>query len=256
MGKLEEAHALFAGGSVEEAVARAREALRIAEAHAEENELIKPMLFLASLLIVQRQHDEAEPLAERAREITERQLASARSRLATTLKYLGAIHTQKGALAEAQAVYERAVEISAETVGRDHPETAKHLGNLAAILLRRERDAEAEAVFAESLAIWDAQESPHPVYAAGDLRNLAELRFRQERPADAVALFERAFELQDEAFGESDPRFRNTLRAFIGALRRAGRDERAGALEARLVAADAEAAKPAEDKAPVRTKGC
>lgn len=111
--------------------------------------------------IHQGAHDEAAPLCERAH-ASERSLQAARARVATTLKYLGAIYSQRGKLDAAEKVYVRAVRLSEETVGPDDPETAKHVGNLGSLHLRRgDRDA-ARAMLDRALRIWEAQAKPDP----------------------------------------------------------------------------------------------
>ncbi len=233
--KLVRAKELTTTGAIPEAIELARDALAEAEQQlVSDEDLLSPLLFLATLQIMDGDLDAAEPHSVRANEIAEARLGQARTTVATTLKYLGAIYSQRGDLDAAQGVYERALEISEEAVGPDHPETAKHVGNLAALLLQRDQPDEAEALFRRSLAIWDAQSAPNPVYTVGDLCNLAELRLMQERPDEALALYAKGVSIQEAVFGEDDPRLHNTLLGYATALRKAGRSDQADVIEERV----------------------
>ena len=233
--QLEKATKLFQSGDPQAAIAAARKAVEMTESFGEGDERVaKSLLTLSSLLIVQRQFDEAEELSVRAHRIYEDQLATARTRVATTLKYLGAIYSQQGKLDEAERVYVRAVQISEESVGADHPETAKHVGNLGSLHLRRGQMDEAHALFLRALEIWDAQPEPNPVYTVGVMRNLAELHLQQGRMDEGVALYAKGVAIQQKAFGASDPRLKNTLKGYASALRRAGREDKAAEIEKQL----------------------
>jgi tetratricopeptide (TPR) repeat protein len=233
--KLERARDLMSTGEIPRALELARAALTQAEHELDNDEdLVPAILFLSTVLIMSADYDAAEPHAQRAHGIAEEQLEKARSRVATTLKYLGAIHSQTGNLEAAQRVYERAVEISEAAVGPDHPETAKHVGNLGALFLRRDQNEKAEELLERSLAIWDQYGSPNPVYTVSDLCNLAQLRIRQDQPEEALELYARGVAIQERAFQGDDPRLQSTLRDYAAVLREFGHEEEAAEIEQRI----------------------
>ncbi|MEM7201059.1 MAG: tetratricopeptide repeat protein [Planctomycetota bacterium] len=232
---LERAGKQFEAGEVATATALARDALAAANATLAPDDVrrTKPMLLLSSLLIMQGEHAAATEHAEQAHELALAQLVEARARVATTLKYLGAIYTQEDKLDDAQRVYQEAVTLSEVGSGPDHPETAKHVGNLGALLLRRGEREQAGEMLQRALDIWDQQGSPNPVYTVGAMCNLAELHLGQGQIEIGLQLYGDALTIQEAAFTASDPRVRNTRRRYARALRAAGREGEAAALEGR-----------------------
>ena len=233
--QLAEATSLFESGDVAGAAQLAEAALASARDDVEpgDDELVGPLLLVSSLRLLQGRFNEAEPVAAEAHALTEDALVAARTRVATTLKYLGVIYAQQARLDDAERVHRRALEVSTESVGPDDPETAKHVGNLGALLLQRGRLEEAEALLRRALDIWRGADGLHAVYGAGAMMNLGEVCMASGRTDEGLALYREGVAIQEGAFGDADPRVVNTRRRFAGALRRAGLEDEAAAVEAR-----------------------
>ena len=172
---------------------------------------------------------------EAANASAEHLLRESQSRVATTLKYLGAIQSLEGDLAAAEASFVRAIELSENAVGKEDPETAKHIGNLASLYLRRGEIESAMPLFERCLRIWETQEKPHPVYYSGAITNLAVAKLQTGESDAGLALFERAYSIQKTAFDEKDIRLQNFLRRYIEALESVGQKEQAEQLKGNLI---------------------
>lgn len=226
----------FGAGDRSRAVAEARRALALAERTFKgcDRRIVRSQLILSSMLLQTGGMAEAATLANRANRCAEKLLVAARSRVATTLKFLGTIHLLKRDFNAAESVYKRAVAISGAAVGPDHPETAKHLGNLAGVLIQKREFAQARRLLDRAMKIWAAQPKPHPVYTVQAMTNLADLLMETGDAKAALRLYADALSIQEKAFGANSPKLANLLKAYARALRRAGKDSDAAKLEKRL----------------------
>lgn len=84
-----------------------------------------------------------------------------------------------------------------------------------------------------ALAIWRVQDERDPVYEVGALTERATLRLAADEPDAAFALYAEALAIQETAYGEDSPLLDGLLGDYARALRRAGREEEAAALDAR-----------------------
>lgn len=232
-GEFERATEQFKAGDPAAAAQTARDALRLAEAHLEPDELdlVQPLLSTSSFLMQAGEMNEAEVLAIRANEIAEASLASARERVATSLKFLGVLYSVNGNLDAAADAHRRAVRLAEIVYTPDHPETAKHLGNLGAAEMQRGDLAEARVHLTRSLDIWASHDAPHPTYAPGAMMNLGVVEMTEGNHEQAIALFEKAIAIQEAALGAADPRLANSRRRYAGVLRQLGREAEAKAVE-------------------------
>lgn len=231
---LTEAGKQFAAGERAAALESGRTALKLAEQLFEPNDprRIRTQLVLASLLMQSNRLDEAGQLAQSANAAAEDALETARTQVASSLKFLGTLHLVRREFAQAEAVYARAVRLAEAAENRT--ETAKHLGNLGGALLHQGKLSAARAALERSMVIWDAQPSPHPVYTANALTNLALVALQENRPEQVVAHYDRALAIQEQAFGKDSPRLNKLLTNYAQLLRQLNYTDRAAALEARV----------------------
>ncbi|MHC5062719.1 MAG: tetratricopeptide repeat protein [Planctomycetota bacterium] len=233
---LEQSVALLNQRKTAESTVAARAALTLAEASFGETDekTVKTQLNLSTMLLLQGKLDEAEELAVKAHETSLQKLDHARSRVATSLKFLGNFYMQRGKLDEAQQVFEEAIDLSTRAEGAEHPETAKHIGNLAALHLKRKNFEQAEELFEQTLEIWAAQAKPHPVYTAGAMTNLAALYLETGKHDEVRMLYIDAYQMQLDAFGPESPRRLNLLRNYASILDQLEEKDRAEEIRAEI----------------------
>ena len=108
-------------------------------------------------------YSEAEPLLERAYQMSEQEQGAEHldtARDASTLAYL--YHAQ-GKYEQAEPLYVRALAIREQQLGPEHPDTAKSLNNLAVLYHAQGKYEQAEPLYARALAIREQQLGPqHP----------------------------------------------------------------------------------------------
>jgi tetratricopeptide (TPR) repeat protein len=148
---------------------------------------------------------EAEPLHERALEISERQLGDEHPDTAKSLNNLALLYTSQGKYAEAEPLYKRALRIYEGQLGGEHPDTATSLNNLALLYTSQGKYTEAEPLYKRALRIYEGQlGGEHPDTARG-LNNLAELYMSQGKYAEAEPLCERALRIYERQLGGEHP---------------------------------------------------
>ena len=161
---------------------------------------------LGLLYCDQARHEEAEPLLQRYRELSEKLYGRDDPETATALNNLAQLLQATQRLAEAEPLLRRALAIDEQSYGAEHADVAIDLNNLGALLRLANRLAEAEPLMRRALAI-DEQSygAKHPEVAI-DLNNLAQLLQATNRLAEAEPLMRRALAIDEQSYGAEHPR--------------------------------------------------
>jgi CHAT domain-containing protein/Tfp pilus assembly protein PilF len=157
----------------------------------------------ASELYQQGNYAEAEPLFQRALQISEQSLGSTHPAVATLLNNLAMVYLDQRNYAEAEPLFQRALQISEQSLGSTHPEVATSLNNLALLYSDQGNYAEAEPLFQRALQIREQNlGSTHPDVALA-LNNLAMIYHEQGNYTAAEPLYQRALQIYEQNHLES-----------------------------------------------------
>ncbi len=229
---------LYSAGKYQEAEAKGKEALALAEQLLGLNNVntATSLNNLAELYRAQGRYAEAEPLCKRALAIREKALGPDHPDTATSLNNLALLYQNQGRYAEAEPLYKRALAIREKALGPDHPDTAQGLNNLAGLYHSQGRYAEAEPLYKRALAIRDSTLGPDHPDTATSLNNLAELYRAQGRHAQAEPLCKRALAIREKALGPDHPDTATSLNNLAGLFQDQGRYAEAEPLYKRTLA--------------------
>jgi len=116
----------------------------------------------------------------------------------TIMNNLGVALVKSGSYSEAEPLYKRALEISEKALGKDHPDVATTLNNLAGLYDSQGRYSEAEPLYKRALQILEkAFGNQHP-YVATVLENYADLLKKTNREKEAEAMEARAKAIREK----------------------------------------------------------
>jgi tetratricopeptide (TPR) repeat protein len=176
-------------------------------------------------------YSEAEPLLERAYQMSEQEQGAEHldtARDATTLAYF---YRTQGKYEQAESLYERALAIHERQLGPLHPSTATSLNNLAELYRAQGKYEQAEPLYVRALAIKEQQLGPLHPDTANSLNNLALLYQVQGKYEQAEPLYVRALAIKEQQLGPLHPGTLIIRGNYIALLRTMGRDAEARALE-------------------------
>ena len=142
-------------------------------------------------------YSEAEPLLERAYQMSEQQQGAEHldtARDASTLAYL---YFEQGKYEQAEPLYVRALAIREQQLGPQHPDTAQSLNNLALLYRKQGKYKQAEPLFVSALEIREQQLGPLHPHTAGSLNNLSHLYYAQGKYEQAEPLLVRALAIYE-----------------------------------------------------------
>jgi tetratricopeptide (TPR) repeat protein len=174
------------------------------------------MSMLGELMRAKAQFSDAERLARRTLEITERCRGPTDPDVAACLNNLALLLKETNQLAEAEPLFRRALAIDKAHFGVDHPHVAIDLGNLAQLLQEFSLWQEAESLFRRALAIDHAHFGAGHPRVAIRLHDLAEL-FMGTSPPEAETMLRHALAIEEKSLGPDHPTVAVTLEA-IGKL--------------------------------------
>jgi tetratricopeptide (TPR) repeat protein len=180
-------------------------------------------------------YSEAEPLLERAYQMSEQEQGAEHldtARDALTLAYL---YQAQGKYEQAEPLYVRALAIYEQQLGPLHPDTAASLNNLAGLYQAQGKYEQAEPLYQRALAIWEQQLGPLHPNTAQSLNNLAALYDDQGKYEQAEPLYQRALAIREQQLGPLHPTTQIIRRNYVALLRRMGRDAEAVALEKKYI---------------------
>jgi tetratricopeptide (TPR) repeat protein len=168
---------------------------------ADSPELAESLERLGSLYYKQGRYLEAEPLLQKALNLTKQLAVADHSRVAIYLNNLASLYESQGRYSEAEPIYLQSLEIKERQLGTDHSVVATSLNNLASLYKSQGRYSEAEPLYLRSLEINERQLGVnHPIVATG-LSNLALLYKSQGRYSEAEPLYLRSLEIRERQLG-------------------------------------------------------
>ncbi len=207
------AKSLYGQGKYEEAIAMARETLRVAEITFSSNDIrvAASLNNLANLLRQQQQYEEAKPLYERALIIQVNALGRDHPDVARTLNDVGSLYDDQGNYSEAERLFKLASAIREMALPPDHPDVATSLNNLAYVYEEEGRYGEAVPLYKRSLAIQEKALGPEHLDMAIVASNLAFVYDKQGNYTEAEPLFDRALTIREKVLGPNDPAVATSL---------------------------------------------
>ncbi len=169
----------------------------------------------------------AEPLYQRALNITEKAVGPDHPATAQALNNLGLLYYYMGDYAKAEPLYQRAFNIREKALGPDHPDTATSLNNLAELYRSLSNYVKAEPLYQRALKIDEKALGADHSDTARALNNLAGLYYSIGDYAKAEPLFQRALNIREKALGPDHPATAQTLNNLAELYRSVGDDAKA-----------------------------
>jgi tetratricopeptide (TPR) repeat protein len=139
-------------------------------------------------LIERARYSEAEPLLERAYQMSEQEQGPLHPLTATSLNNLALLYYAQGKYEQAEPLYQRALAIKEQTLGLEHPDTAQSYYWLAFITQQQQQYEAAEPLYKRALSIWERLLGPYHPRTSALRRNYVSLLRTMGRDAEAVAL--------------------------------------------------------------------
>ena len=194
-------------------------AAEIAERADDQRQLAGACRHLAALEHARGRNRAAEPYAQRAVEIRERELGPEHPDTVADVALLAAILDRRKRFEEAEPLYRRVLKAFEKTYGREHAKVAAVLNNLAALYQARGEGYRPERLYKRVLAIKEKALGPDHAEVATTLNNLAVLYRGLERYREARAAYERALAIFETTLGAVHPKVAQTLVNYARLLR-------------------------------------
>jgi tetratricopeptide (TPR) repeat protein len=163
-------------------------------------------------------YDEAETAYREALTLTEQQLGTEHSNVATSLNNLASLYYAQGRYSEAEPLFQQALALWQKLLGDDHSGVATSLNNLAELYRAQGRYSEAEPLYQQALALWQKLLGDDHPDVATSFNNLAAIYQSQGRYSEAEPLFQQALALRQKLLGDDHPDVASTL-WNLGAMR-------------------------------------
>ena len=190
---------------------------------------------LSGLYRRQGKYDRAEPLLMRAHEIWLQAVGPDHPEFGTALNNRGRLYYHQGKYDQVEPLYRQALEIYERALGPMHPYVAGTLNNLANLYLDQGKYDQAEILYQRSLAIREKTLGPDHPEVAQSLYDLGRLYDTQGRYAQAESLYLRALAIREQRTGLQHPETAKIAKSYAALLRNTHRQDKAMALEARLL---------------------
>jgi serine/threonine-protein kinase len=225
------AQVLRASGRLEEALARAQEALATRRAilgrHADVAQSLN------NTAVIQRQLGGLDAAESMLREALSTYTALGRDDdrdVLSTVNNLGMVLRAHGRRDEAADMFADLAARQEARYGRTHPLTITSVNNLGAVLTELGRIGEAEAMFRDVLERYAERGEPDHLNAVTARANLADLMNRSGRSAEAEALQREVLATFRTVFGDANPSTAIAMHNLASTLSSAGRPAEAEAL--------------------------
>ncbi len=168
-------------------------------------EVVEVLRKAAAYLRARAQHQQAEPLYQRALSIGERVLGPAHPDVAFSLNGLALLYAEQGKYEQAEPLYQRALSIGEQVLGPAHFDVAQLLNGLATLYWRQGKYEQAKPLYEQALHIREeALGAEHP--ETTDLLNgLAFLYMEQGKDEQARLLCWRTLHIWKRALEANYP---------------------------------------------------
>ena len=181
-------------------------------------------------------YNEAEPLLERAYQMSTQEQGAEHLDTAREAFTLALLYHAQGKYEQAEPLYQRALAIREQQLGSKHPLTAQSLNSLARLYRAQGKDEQAEPLLVRALAIREQQlGSEHP-HTAQSLNNLALLYKAQGKYEQAEPLYQRALAIREQQLGPEHPLTATSLNNLALLYHAQGKYEQAEPLYQRALA--------------------
>ncbi len=198
-----------AGGNLEAAESRYREALQAREIASEPDEaaLIGTLSALGQLLVARGAVEEGRFMLTRALALTDASATAQEEDLPLLLNALIRIHLRQSDYAEAEPLLRRLLAIK-ESQGEDRPEVATVVASLAGVRNAMGDYAAAETLYRRALRIREETLPPNHITVAATMESLSVACAARGHFPEALALSTRALAMREVTLGAHDPSVR------------------------------------------------
>jgi tetratricopeptide (TPR) repeat protein len=181
-------------------------------------------------------YSEAEPLLERAYQMSEQLQGAEHLDTARDASTLASLYRAQGKYEQAEPLYVRALAVCEQQLGPEHPHTALSLNNLAHLYYAQGKYEQAEPLLVRALAINEQQLGPEHPDTALSLNSLALLYKVQGKYEQAEPLYVRALAIREQQVGPLHPSTASSLNNLATLYYTQGKDEQAEPLYVRALA--------------------
>lgn len=172
-------------------------------------------------------YSEAEPLLERAYQLSTQEQGAEHLDTAEAASTLAYLYDAQGKYEQAEPLYQRALAIREQQLGSQHSDTANSLNSLALLYRHQGKDEQAESLYVRALAIYEQQLEPEYLDMAQSLNNLAALYYTQGKYAEAEPLYVRALAIYKQQLEPEHPNIASSLNNLALLYNKQGKYEQA-----------------------------
>jgi CHAT domain-containing protein len=155
-------------------------------------------------LSVAGKYNEALPLAERALELSEKELGQEHADVAYLLERIGWLYSNKGNYARAGQLFQRALDIDKRALGLEHPQTAEALQGLGDMYSRTDEYGKAEELLQQALTLTEQTLGPEHPRVEALLKDISVLHFNRGDVARSEQESQRALAIADKTLAPDD----------------------------------------------------
>jgi CHAT domain-containing protein/uncharacterized DUF497 family protein len=181
-------------------------------------------------------YEEANALAVRALDLSEKALGRDHVYVAYLLYQLGLVQRSRSDLANAEASFQRALEINEKALGEEHPQTIDSISGLGLVARSRNDFARAGPIFEKTLALTEKVFGPEHPRVVTCLTSLAAFHVDMEDFAGGQRDLERALAIAERVYEPDDMVIARLLSNLGNVYRLEGDDARGEALLERALA--------------------
>ena len=178
---------------------------------------------IAYNLDAQGRYGEAEPLYQKALEISKRELGEDHPDTAMSYNNVAYNLNAQGRYDEAEPLFRKALEIRKRVLGEDHPDTATSYNNVASNLDDQGRYGEAEPLYRKALEIRKRMLGEDHPNTASSYNNVATNLNAQGRYDEAEPLLQKSLEICKKVLGEDHPNTASSYNNVASNLNAQGR---------------------------------
>ncbi|HMV98884.1 MAG TPA: CHAT domain-containing protein [Acidobacteriota bacterium] len=214
---VDETNTLIQAGKLNDAIARATQALKLAEANfAPDHQLVYTSLDrLAFAYFRKRNFNQALPLAKRALAMVEAKVPPNDPEIAMCLQPLIFIYKEQSQADQAEPLAQRAITILETAEGKEHPSLIGFLTMLGEIKLIQQKSLEARSVLERALAIAEKQAGPQSHRLSPILFELSQTYQATRNYPKAEELYLRGVNLLEKGLGPQHPQVGFAYNNFV-----------------------------------------